>query len=80
MPVFGFSKKRNKTGDLQMMDLQGNYLKEGDEVISHRYELGRCVIKMIDGEYFYESIESHETVSWLKMVDAVNRRQKVSKQ
>ncbi len=79
MPVFGFSKKRKEKDKLQMVDLDGNQLKEGDEVISYRYELGRCVITKTGNEYFYESLESHEIVSWLRMVDAVTKRQKVSK-
>ena len=79
MPVFGFLKKGEKNSDIPMVDIDGNALKAGDEVISHRYGLGRCLIQIIEGEYYYESLETHEKISWVRMVDAITKRQKVSK-
>ena len=79
MPVFGFSKKGEKNSDIPMVDIDGNALKAGDEVISLRYGPGRSLMQIIDGEYYYESLETHEKIGWVRMVDAITRRQKGSK-
>lgn len=79
--MFGLFKKnrRKKRSNLLLIDLNGNNLKEGDSVLSHRYELGKCVIKIGENGYEYESIESHKKVNWVLMVDAATERQKVEK-
>lgn len=56
--MFGLFKKNreNKRQKLQLVDLNGNTLKEGDSVLSHRYELGRCVLRIGENGFEYESI------------------------
>jgi len=79
--MFGLFKKGKdkKRKDNQLVDLNGNSLNLGDEVLSHRYELGKCI--MVEGEngIEYESIASKKRVNWTLMIDAVTERQKVEK-
>ena len=79
--MFGFFKKKSapKKVNVQFIDMNGSPLAEGDVVMSHRYDLGKCIVKMGAEGYEYESLESKKTVSWALMVDAVNERQKVEK-
>ena len=79
--MFGlFKNKRNKKKSrLVFADLEGNELKEGDVVISHRYDLGRCIIKTGENGFEYESIQSKKCVNWTLMIDAATERQKVTK-
>jgi hypothetical protein len=74
-----FSKKHKKKESPQMVDLNGNALKQGDIVISHRYDLDKCVVGKDGQGFYYESIESKKKVYSILMVDAANERQKVSK-
>lgn len=78
--MFGLFKKnkRNKS-NVQFVDLSGNELKVGDFVMSHRYELGKCMVGQDDNGFFYESLETKKKISWALMVDAVTERQKVDK-
>ena len=77
--------KRNTNGkssqapSLQLLDLTGTPMQEGDEVECLRYELGRCRITRTESGYAYESMETGETVSWIRMVDAATKHQKVRK-
>jgi hypothetical protein len=74
-----FKLKSKKSSELNFADLDGIPIKEGDKVLSLRYELGECmVIKTSDG-LAYESIETKKIVSWAKMVDAATKNQKVRK-
>ena len=78
--MFGLFRKKAKTGKLPLLvDLDDNPLQVGDQVISQRYDLGLCRIVKTDNGIEYESIESGEKVSWLKMVDAATEKQKVNK-
>ena len=78
--MFGlFKKNKDKKPGVQFVDLDGNNLKEGDHVISHRYELGECIIGQDEKGFYYESVESKKRVSWALMVDAATERQKVNK-
>jgi hypothetical protein len=63
----------------QFLDIENNPLTEGDFVQCMRYNLGRCKVVKINKEFFYESVETGEKVSWLKMVDANTELQKVKK-
>ena len=73
-------KKKAKTEKIPpLVDLDDNPLQVGDQVISHRYDLGLCRIIKTENGIEYESIESGEKVSWLRMVDAATERQKVNK-
>lgn len=79
--MFGLFKKKNKKkkSNVQFVDLNGNSLSEGDTVLSHRYELGKCIIKVGENGFEYESIENQKIVNWARMIDAATERQKVEK-
>ena len=79
--MFGFFKKtrKKKQSSVQFADLKGNILKEGDVVLSHRYELGKCIIKKAENGFEYESLATHKKVNWVLMIDAATDRQKVEK-
>ncbi|GAB4422765.1 MAG: hypothetical protein OHK0039_39000 [Bacteroidia bacterium] len=64
---------------LSMTDLDGEPLAPGDLVESLRYDLGVCRILADGPGYSYESLQSGEQVSYLRMVDAATSRQKVRK-
>jgi len=76
--------KRKKTGDNnqklpQLLDLDKNPINPGDTVQSLRYELGFCKLIREADTYYYESLESGERVSWIRMIDAATEMQKVRK-
>ncbi|MEZ4829443.1 MAG: hypothetical protein R3C61_24635 [Bacteroidia bacterium] len=76
--------KRNSNGEskkpgLQFVDINGVPLTEGDRVESLRYNLGQCVIVREESGYVYESLETGERVSYLRMIDAATTFQKVKK-
>jgi len=78
--MFSFFKKKKPEKSLPPLnDLNNHPLGVGDKVLSHRYDLGNCIIKEVDGKIVYESIQSGEQVSWVRMIDAVTDNQKVSK-
>jgi len=75
-PFFNIGKKKNR---LKFYDFDGQPLKEGDMVMSLRYDLGECRIIMTETGYAYESIKTGEKVSYAKMIDAGTGYQKVRK-
>ena len=79
--MLGFFKKdKNKKPSLpDLVDLKNNTILEGDRVTALRYDLGTCKLIVVDDKYLYESEDSGEQVSWLKMIDASTDRQKVEK-
>lgn len=78
--MFGlFKKKKNQSRLPALNDLENNPLNEGDLVEAFRYELGKCKLLVKDESYVYESLNSGEQVSWLKMIDAATDNQKVKK-
>lgn len=79
--MFQFFKKRNGSdrGKLEMKDLDGNILSKGDTVEALRYDLGICRILEDEKGFLYESLETNKQVSWIKMVDATTKFQKVRK-
>ena len=78
--MFSLFKKKEKKDKLPpLVDLEDNPLQVGDQVISHRYDLGLCRIVKSENGIEYESVESGEKVSWLRMVDAATEKQKVNK-
>lgn len=79
--MFSFFKKKSggKKKLPSLTDLNDNPLKEGDIVLSHRYELGECRIINTENGIEYESIASGKRVSWLRMIDAATEKQKVDK-
>ena len=74
--LFSKKKSRNK---LQFVDLEGQPLKEGDTVLSLRYDLGECRILVTEQGMVYESLSSGEKVSYARMIDAATGYQKVRK-
>lgn len=74
--MLNFFKKKKEQ---ELYDLEGNRLQEGDFVLSLRYNLGECKIIKSEEGFEYESLESGEKVSWLKMIDAATTRQKVKR-
>lgn len=79
--MFGFLKKKKKKNksNIDFIDINGEFLKEGDKVFSYRYELGECTIRRGDNGFDYESIETKKKVNWSLMIDAATERQKVKK-
>jgi len=74
-----FNKDNEGHSHINFADLDGVPLKEGDIVVSLRYDLGRCKVIRTPQGYEYESEESGKKVHWLKMVDAATKNQKVRK-
>ena len=76
---FKRKKKSKEKPPPQLVDLDGNEISTGDEVISYRYELGKARVELDGLQYFYVSIESGTRVSYTKMIDAITGYQKVKK-
>jgi hypothetical protein len=74
--LFGRKSRRSK---LRFVDLEGQPLKEGDTVLSLRYDLGECRILNTEDGMVYESLATGEQVSYAKMIDAATGCQKVRK-
>ncbi len=64
---------------LQMTDVNGEPLVDGDYVVSLRYDLGKCQVVKIAGVWHYQSQENGHQVSWSRMIDAATGFQKVKK-
>ncbi|MGC9470647.1 MAG: hypothetical protein ACP5D1_03780 [Bacteroidales bacterium] len=78
--MFRFLKNRSDTSRrVKMADMDGTPLKEGDIVISYRYDMGKCRIVNTDQGFVYESLESGKQVNWARMIDARTELQKVKK-
>ena len=71
-----FAKKKKP---IQLNDLNGNPLFEGDKVESLRYELGICKLIKSENGFEYESESTGQKVSYAKMIDAATTFQKVKK-
>jgi hypothetical protein len=72
-------KRKQKKNRLKFYDFEGQPLKEGDIVMSLRYDLGECRIIMTETGYAYESLATGEKVHYAKMIDAGTGYQKVRK-
>jgi hypothetical protein len=80
--MFGWFKKKEKahTGQApQLADLDGQPLQSGDQVMALRYEMGSCRLEKGPEGWRYQSLTTGQTISWLKMIDAVTGYQKVKK-
>jgi hypothetical protein len=78
--LFGLFKKKKKIPQPpQLMDIDGELIMEGDEVLSQRYELGKSKVILKGLEFFYESYETKKQVSYVRMIDAITGFQKVKK-
>lgn len=74
-----FKKKPKEKQPPQLLDMEGHSIMAGDQVISHRYELGTCDVVLEGLQFFYVSQVSGQKVSYVKMVDAITGNQKVRK-
>ena len=80
--MFQFLKRgsgKSKSTKIEMLDLEGQVLTIGDTVKALRYDLGVCRIAKDEKGFIYESLETDQQVSWVKMVDATTKYQKVMK-
>lgn len=78
--MFKFFKKGKESGQvLQMADIDGKPLKEGDLVDSLRYDMGKCRLVKTPQGLVYRSVDSDLEIHWSKMVDASSKNQKVRK-
>jgi len=75
----GLFSKKTRRSKIRFVDLEGQPLKDGDTVLSLRYDLGECRILDTDQGMVYESLASGEQVSYVKMIDAATGYQKVRK-
>jgi hypothetical protein len=73
-----FNRKKGKS-KIQFTDLEGQALKAGDHVMSHRYDMGECRIVETDTGMAYESLATGQQVSYAKMIDAATGYQKVKR-
>lgn len=75
------SKKeiREKEPEIRLMDLESKTLKNGDKVMSLRYDLGESILRITPEGIFYESVATGEKISYTRMVDASTNCQKVRK-
>ena len=73
-----FNRKKGKS-KIQFVDLEGQVLKAGDHVMSHRYDMGECRIVGTDTGMAYESLATGQQVSYVKMIDAATGYQKVKR-
>lgn len=73
-----FARKK-KDAVPPMLDMEGKTLKEGDFVDCLRYDMGKCQLIKTEEGYMYESLEDGKRVSWIRMVDASSKNQKVRK-
>jgi hypothetical protein len=79
--MFNWFKKsaESKPQAISLEDLNGEPLQVGGKVESLRYELGISTIEQNGDDIVYKSDTSGDSVSYIKMVDAVTKRQKVFK-
>jgi len=78
--MFGLFKKKKKSNfETPMVDVKQNPLKDGDMVMSMRYEMGLCKVISTDLGLVYESVETGRQENWLRMIDASTTFQKVEK-
>ncbi|MCF8381616.1 MAG: hypothetical protein K9H49_18730 [Bacteroidales bacterium] len=74
-----FKRKKSTKSEVKFADIDGLPLEAGDRVLSLRYDLGECIIINTEEGLAYESVEKKTVVSWVKMVEAASKNQKVRK-
>jgi hypothetical protein len=72
-------RRKKKDTIPPMLDLDGKTLKEGDFVDCLRYDMGKCQLVKTEKGFLYESLDDGKRVSWVKMIDAATKNQKVRK-
>ena len=75
----GIFKRKKGKSRIQFNDLEGQALKAGDHVMSHRYDMGECRIVETETGLVYESLATGQQVSYVKMIDAATGYQKVKR-
>jgi hypothetical protein len=75
----GIFKRKKGKSKIQFNDLEGQALKAGDHVMSHRYDMGECRIVETETGLAYESLATGQQVSYVKMIDAATGYQKVKR-
>ena len=73
----GLFKRKAGKNKLEFADLEGQPMKEGDTVMSLRYDLGECRIIKTEEGMVYESLGTGERVNYARMIDAATGYQKV---
>jgi len=71
-----FNKKKKKK---PLQDMNGATLFAGDKVECLRYDLGECMLFEGENGFEYESVNTGQKVSYVKMIDAATSFQKVRK-
>jgi len=71
--------RRKTKSKIQFCDFEGQPLKEGDIVMSMRYDMGESRIIKTEEGLVYESLSSGQTVGYARMIDAATGYQKVRK-
>lgn len=70
-----FKRRKDRSiQKVQLIDLEGIEIKEGDIVESLRYDLGACKIILENETYYYQSLESGERVSWTRIFNAATEK------
>jgi hypothetical protein len=72
-------KRKSAKNKIRFVDFEGQALKEGDTVLSYRYDLGECRILNTEEGLVYESLADGRQVSYARMIDAATGYQKVKK-
>lgn len=75
----GLFKSKKGKSKIQFNDMEGQALKAGDHVMSHRYDMGECRIVETETGLAYESLATGQQVSYVKMIDAATGYQKVKR-
>jgi hypothetical protein len=73
----GFFSRKSDKSKIRFVDLDGQPLKEGDTVMSLRYDMGESRIIKTEEGLAYESLKTGEKVSYTRMIDAATGYQKV---
>jgi len=78
--MFGFFKKSRQSNKTpKLLDLNNQPLNDGDHVVSLRYDMGKCIVRQTEKGLEYESLQTGQVVSWVRMIDASTDNQKVKK-
>ena len=60
-----------------MVDVNRNPFRDGDKVMSLRYDMGLCKVTDTEKGLVYESVETGKWENWVRMIDAPSTFQKV---
>ena len=78
--MFEFFKRKKKSNKIpKLLDLDNQPIADGDQVISLRYDMGKCIVRQTEKGLEYESLQTGQVVSWVRMIDASTDNQKVKK-